>query len=668
MKVRYILLLVLLGLIISSVFYFTECKQEKTKVTSYKVELINNEYTMENNTISFSYGGKVDIGAEDFRVTEIYSDGTTKVMSQKSENNGGYEFESTIPVYEITPAGNYTLTFTHIKLNKSIEIKIIVNKTSFDMSEVSWDYTSPFTYDGTEKEVKITNLPVGVSVSYVGNKATNTGIYSATAIFTHNKENFETIPNKTLTWQIVPTEFKVEGTAKLKEEYKNLVYKGSDYVVELDLSGFDANNVRATIDNNSIVGKDVGTYFARVDLEYIGTNVNYNRLDKTFVIVEWEIEKTPLLITAKSHSIVYGDNPSNNGVTYSGFVGNDTEINLGGVLDFDYTYTKGDDAKIGYYTITPKGVSSKNYQITFVSGYLNVEKAKIDFKNVDWIKNISYIYSGEVIKPQLNFVSNEFVCINYIYAKMGGGIAEPINVGKYVAMVEVVVNKNYEIINNHVTDYSFEIITKEIDCSMAIWQGKEEYILGEEIVKPILINLPSEVIAAYEYYLGDAIVEEFASAGSYKSVVSINPINSNYVISKYPMMEFNFVVSEPEIENPEEQNDYNIKLVVGDVEYGIYKDGSLNNLEYDPNRSVYFGTVALDYFFEDEFKLIFDSIYVFEGFVVEDLCASSQREIELIDGYAENVWLTILSGYDSGPYVSLYIMEYNVTIILYCGN
>jgi len=163
-------------------------------------------------------------------------------------------------------------------------------------------------------------------------------------------------------------------------------------------------------------------------------------------------------------------------------------------------------------------------------------------------------------------------------------------------------------------------------------------------------------------------VEEFASAGSYKSVVSINPINSNYVISKYPMMEFNFVVSEPEIENPEEQNDYNIKLVVGDVEYGIYKDGSLNNLEYDPNRSVYFGTVALDYFFEDEFKLIFDSIYVFEGFVVEDLCASSQREIELIDGYAENVWLTILSGYDSGPYVSLYIMEYNVTIILYCGN
>ena len=28
-------------LIISSVFYFTECKQEKPKVTLYKVELIN---------------------------------------------------------------------------------------------------------------------------------------------------------------------------------------------------------------------------------------------------------------------------------------------------------------------------------------------------------------------------------------------------------------------------------------------------------------------------------------------------------------------------------------------------------------------------------------------------------------------------------------------------
>ena len=51
MKVRYILLLVLLGLIISSVFYFTECKQEKPKVTSFLVELINDEHIMKNNTI-----------------------------------------------------------------------------------------------------------------------------------------------------------------------------------------------------------------------------------------------------------------------------------------------------------------------------------------------------------------------------------------------------------------------------------------------------------------------------------------------------------------------------------------------------------------------------------------------------------------------------------------
>jgi len=287
MKVRYILLLVLLGLIISSVFYFTECKQEKPKVTSFLVELINDEHTMKNNTICFPFGDKVDIDADDFKVTEIYSDGTTKLISQKSGNNDGYNFESTIPNEEITPAGNYTLIFTHTKLNKSFEIKIIVNKISFNMSNVIWDYNSPFTYDGTEKEVKITNLPVGVSVTYVGNKATDAGSYTATAIFTHNDANYEIIPNKTLTWEVYPTEFKVEGTAKLKEEYNNLIYKGDDYTIELDLTELDSRNIEATIDSSTITAKDVGVYYAIVDLKYIGTNANYNRLNKNFLSVEY---------------------------------------------------------------------------------------------------------------------------------------------------------------------------------------------------------------------------------------------------------------------------------------------------------------------------------------------------------------------------------------------
>ena len=197
MKVRYILLFVLLGLIISSVFFFTECRQEKAKVTAFFVKLINNEYTMKNNTITIPFGDKVDIDADDFKVTEIYSDGTTKIIS-----HDGYIFDSTIPEDEITPAGNYTLIFIHTKLNKSVEIKIVVNKAAFDLDAVGWNYTSPFGYDGTEKEVKITNLPSGVSVSYIGNKATNAGSYTATAIFTHSEANFEAIPNKTIEWKI----------------------------------------------------------------------------------------------------------------------------------------------------------------------------------------------------------------------------------------------------------------------------------------------------------------------------------------------------------------------------------------------------------------------------------------------------------------------------------
>jgi MBG domain (YGX type) len=57
-------------------------------------------------------------------------------------------------------------------------------------------------------------------------------------------------------------------------------------------------------------------------------------------------------------------------VTYTGFVDNDLPLSLGGGLTFNTNATT--DSPVGAYAVTPGGLTSSKYAITFVSGTLNV--------------------------------------------------------------------------------------------------------------------------------------------------------------------------------------------------------------------------------------------------------------------------------------------------------
>ena len=128
---------------------------------------------------------------------------------------------------------------------------------------------------------------------------------------------------------------------------------GTDYTVEC------ANNVSAGTANMTITG--MGDYPGSVS--------------KTF-----EITKAPLTITAKDKTIVYGDEPANDGVEYNGFLGSDDASVLGGTLTYGYNYEIWNDT--GEYTITPNGLTADNYNITFVNGTLTVEPKRRKFAAV----------------------------------------------------------------------------------------------------------------------------------------------------------------------------------------------------------------------------------------------------------------------------------------------
>ncbi len=87
------------------------------------------------------------------------------------------------------------------------------------------------------------------------------------------------------------------------------------------------------------------------------------------------IEKAPLTVTASANTITYGDAPAGNGVTYAGFVNNETETVLKGTLAYDYTYQQ--YGNVGTYDIIPKGLTADNYELTFVKGTLIVAKKAV---------------------------------------------------------------------------------------------------------------------------------------------------------------------------------------------------------------------------------------------------------------------------------------------------
>ena len=106
-------------------------------------------------------------------------------------------------------------------------------------------------------------------------------------------------------------------------------------------------------------------------------------------VTEFIIDKAPLTIKANDKTIGYGDEPDNDGVTYNGFVGDpaETESVLGGTLSYSYK-TSGDAphsyipfdpqyGNQGSYVITPSGLTSTNYDITFSTGVLTVAKKSI---------------------------------------------------------------------------------------------------------------------------------------------------------------------------------------------------------------------------------------------------------------------------------------------------
>lgn len=125
------------------------------------------------------------------------------------------------------------------------------------------------------------------------------------------------------------------------------------------------------------------------------------------------VTKAALTVTASNKTITYGDEEANAGVTYTGFVNGETSAVLGSTLTYTYpkyvnstlagSYSAGSPVsdENTNYKIAPNGLTSGNYDITFVDGTLTVAQKEA---TLSWT-NTELTYNGTAQKPTAS-VSN----------------------------------------------------------------------------------------------------------------------------------------------------------------------------------------------------------------------------------------------------------------------
>ena len=135
--------------------------------------------------------------------------------------------------------------------------------------------------------------------------------------------------------------------------------------------------------------------------------------------ITFTINKKDLIVTSKPKSITYGEEPTNDGVTYNSFAPGEDENVLGGTLTYAYAYAQYDNA--GDYTITPSGLTGANYNISFVAGTLTVGQKEV---GLTWSETTSFPYDGAshgLTATATGMVNGDEIGVTVTGAQISGG-------------------------------------------------------------------------------------------------------------------------------------------------------------------------------------------------------------------------------------------------------
>ena len=311
--------------------------------------------------------------------------------------------------------------------------------------------SNSYIYDGT---VKIALASVGAAetvdwyATSIGGSTisapsgTNVGTYSAYAEARNATLGCISATRTLITLDITPKALTITA------EDKSKVYDGDAFSpFTVDYAGFISG------ENSSVLGGSLSFSGTATTAVNVGTNyvitpggLTSDNYDITFVAGKLDITKKTLTITAEDKSKVYdGDVFSPFTVDYSGFISGENSSVLGGSLSYGGAATTAVNAGTNY-VITPGGLNSGNYDITFVAGKLDITKKGLTITAEDKSK----VYDDAVYSPftvtYSGFITGESSSVLGGTLGYSGAATTAVNVGtNYVITPGGLTSGNYDI-------------------------------------------------------------------------------------------------------------------------------------------------------------------------------------------------------------------------------
>ena len=573
----------ILAILLPCAIWLSGCGcSEDPKVTGFNVYIGDSLVTDENNTITITYGDDIDWDNL-LSVKRNFSDGVQEAIS---EGQNGYKVNGLPEVINANLEG-YALTLTYGDFD-AVKIKLVVNRATIDLSSVDWNYTSAFTYDGTQKSVLLSNLPNSVSANYKNNTYTNAGTYTASATIIYDNVNYQ-IANynvQDLEWTInkgtpsytVPTNLTAEVGDRLSSvtlpqgfawnNPDDLVGEAGERTHLATYTPSDVNNYNI-INNVSIVlnvqkatpefapvgvlNAEYGQTLADISLptaengtfvwEQASTTPVGNVGANTFVViftpydldsyktvnVNVTVQVAPKSITKPTLSGSY---------TYTGFEQTAVLANFDAQI-MSVSGNKQTNANTSGYTIVVALLDKQNYvwddsTTTDINIYWIIAKAQFDFANVSWNYSQAFTYDGDAKTVLLQNLPNG-VTANYVDNVKT-------NVGNYTATVTFTYDSiNCEIINNTVQNLSWAInkATNSIQGTLSI----EDWTFGDEPNAPTGITALGQIIYQYKAQNGEYDTTVPTNAGTY-FVKGVVEGNENYESAESNEVQFEIFIRE----------------------------------------------------------------------------------------------------------------------------
>jgi hypothetical protein len=135
-------------------------------------------------------------------------------------------------------------------------------------------------------------------------------------------------------------------------------------------SGFAAGDSAASLGGTLGFGGPAATATAVGSYEIVPSGLSSANYQISFVSGTLTIAQATLTVSAQNQTRVYGAAPGPFAVSYSGFVNGDDPGDLSGTLTFGGPAQGA--VNVGTYAITPGGLTSANYVVSFVGGTLTV--------------------------------------------------------------------------------------------------------------------------------------------------------------------------------------------------------------------------------------------------------------------------------------------------------